>query len=74
MEECNIFDTGMAEPKLENWWPHPFVFFITMKYLKYKKYVKNSIIHSRLIHKNGRSKHRVRGERAFTFIPGDHCT
>ena len=37
MEDCNEFDTGMAEPKLENLWSNPFVFSITIKYLKYKK-------------------------------------
>ena len=32
MKECNTlnFDTGMAEPKVNNLWPNPFVFFITI--------------------------------------------
>ena len=38
IKECNKFDTGMAEPKLENLWSNPFVFPIAMKYLKYKKH------------------------------------
>ena len=37
MKDCNKFDTGMAEPKLENLWSNPFVFSSTIKYLKYKK-------------------------------------
>ena len=37
MRYCNKFDTGMAEPKLENLWSNPFVFSSTMKYLKYIK-------------------------------------
>ena len=36
MKDCNKFDTGMAEPKLENLWSNPFVFSSTIKYLKYK--------------------------------------
>ena len=36
MGYCNKFDTGMAEPKLENLWSNPFVFSSTIKYLKYK--------------------------------------
>ena len=36
MKDCNKFDTGMAEPKLENLWSTPFVFSSTIKYLKYK--------------------------------------
>ena len=39
MKDCNKFDTGMAEPKLENLWSNPFVFSSTIKYLKYKKKV-----------------------------------
>ena len=41
MKDCNKFDTGMAEPKLENLWSNPFVFSSTIKYLKYKKKFKN---------------------------------
>ena len=37
MKDCNKFDTGMTEPKLENLWSNPFVFSSTIKYLKYKK-------------------------------------
>ena len=35
MKDCNKFDKGMAEPKLENLWSNPFVFSSTIKYLKY---------------------------------------
>ena len=34
MKDCYKFDTGMAEPKLENLWSNPFVFSSTLKYLK----------------------------------------
>ena len=37
MKDCNKFDTGMTEPKVENLWSNPFVFSSTIKYLKYKK-------------------------------------
>ena len=37
MKDCNKFDTGMAEPKLENLLSNPFVFSSTIKYLKYKE-------------------------------------
>ena len=39
MKDCNKFDMGMAEPKLENLWSNPFVFSSTIKYWKYKKEV-----------------------------------
>ena len=29
--ECNKFDTGIAEPKLENVWPNSFVILLQLK-------------------------------------------